>query len=230
MNEQHTLGWYRDRLGKITGSRVGVLMKKGKKSEFTEEAMSYIYQLAAERAIAKRVLEDDLEFEAYINATTFETKAMRFGTETEATARDAYSFQTGEIVKEVGACLHFDIPNFASSPDGITESNASIEIKCPTQSTFMKYCHRIFDAASLLIVNPDYYYQCMAHIMCANTIRTDFIVFSPFQERDTHIIPVYPDDFIFKMIEERITLANQLIDDIVSSQQKLNILIYEQKS
>lgn len=218
MNEQHTLGWYRDRLGKITGSKVGVLMKKGRKAEFSEEGMAYIYQLAAERTLADYVLNNDDEFEHYVKLNTFETRAMRFGTETESVARDAYVSYTGKEVHEVGSCLHFDIPNFASSPDGITEDNVSLEIKCPTQSVFMKYCHRIHDAADLLMVNPEYYYQCMSHMMCANTIRTDFIAFSPFQKKDIHIVPIEPNDLIFKNIEERVTLANQLIDEIISTQ------------
>lgn len=37
MEAQHTLEWYRDRLGKITGSRAGDLMKSGRnKSELLE--------------------------------------------------------------------------------------------------------------------------------------------------------------------------------------------------
>ncbi len=50
MEAQHSLEWYRKRLGKVTGSRVGDLMKPGKKKEdlFGDTAKSYIYQLAAE--------------------------------------------------------------------------------------------------------------------------------------------------------------------------------------
>ena len=84
----------------------------------------------------------------------------------------------------------------------------------------MKYYHLIFDAASLLIVNPEYYYQCMAHMMCTGTERTDFIVFSPFQKNPIHIVPVYPDELIFRNMEERIKLANQLIDEIVSTKHR----------
>lgn len=220
MNEQHSIGWYRARLGNITGSRVGELMKKGKKSEFSDTAMSYIYQVAAERSLSDNIVNDDFELETYIQATTFETRAMKFGTEMEEVAREFYCKTTGAKVREVGSCSHFDIPHFASSPDGITEDNVSLEIKCPNQSTFMEYYHRIFDAASLLIVNPEYYYQCMAHMMCTGTERTDFIVFSPFQKNPIHIVPVYPDELIFRNMEERIKLANQLIDEIVSTKHR----------
>ena len=117
-------------------------------------------------------------------------------------------------------CSHKTIPDFGSSPDGLTVENVTLEIKCPNQSTFMKYKHRIEDDASLLMVNPEYYYQCMAHMMCTGSERTDFIVFSPFQRDNIHIVPVYPNDLIFKNIEDRVRLANDFINEIISSKHK----------
>lgn len=65
MEAQHTLEWYRKRLGKITGSRVGDLMKTSRKKDemFGDTAKSYIYQLAAERDMNPAIVEDDELFE-----------------------------------------------------------------------------------------------------------------------------------------------------------------------
>lgn len=216
-NSQHSLGWFRSRLGNITGSKVGVLMNNGKKNIFSKEGMTYIYQLAAERTMAEQVVNDDFEFENYLEQVSYETRAMRFGTMMEGVARQRYCDIRGVQCQEVGLCKHFDIPHFASSPDGLINGNITLEIKCPNQDTYMKYRHRIDDGASLLMVKPEYYYQCMAHMMCTGSERTDFIAFSPFQKDNIHIVPIYPDELIFRNIEERVKLANELINEIIST-------------
>lgn len=49
MEAQHTIEWYRKRLGCITGSECGVLMKSGRNDRFSDAAKTYIYQIAGER-------------------------------------------------------------------------------------------------------------------------------------------------------------------------------------
>lgn len=44
MEAQHTIEWYRKRLGCITGSECGVLMKSGRNGCFSDAAKTYIYQ------------------------------------------------------------------------------------------------------------------------------------------------------------------------------------------
>lgn len=215
---QRQLGWYRARLGNITGSQVGRLMKRGRSSYFGDDAMSYIYQLAAERTMAREILEDDEAFEAYLNQVNVTTNAMRFGTEMEAEARDLYCFENIVSCVEVGLCRHFDIEHFASSPDGIILEDGkkvALEIKCPTQAVFMRYCTEIKDNASLLKVKPEYFYQCMAHMMCTGAVRTDFIAFSPFQQKKLHTTRILPDESVFGEMAERINKANELINNII---------------
>lgn len=43
MEAQHTIEWYRKRLGCITGSECGVLMKSGRNDRFSDAAKTYIY-------------------------------------------------------------------------------------------------------------------------------------------------------------------------------------------
>lgn len=218
MNEQHSLGWFRARLGRITGSQVGRLMKKGRNSYFGEDAMSYIYQLAAERSMSRRIIDNDELFAEYLENVNYSTKAMQFGTEMEAEAREAYCFVKMVECNEVGLCQHFDVADFASSPDGVVIEDGervTIEIKCPVQATWMRYRSEVHDNASLLKVKPEYFYQCMAHIMCLASIRTDFIAYSPFQENPLHIVPIYPDYEVFDEMEERINKANEKINELI---------------
>ena len=219
---QHTLDWYRARLGNITGSRVGDLMKypRGKKEGFTDTAMNYLYQLAAERSMNPSLVADDDRFGDYLMQVDNTTKAMRFGTEYEAYARDLYQRVTRRRVVEVGSCLHRSIPHFASSPDGFYYDEGKgergcIEIKCPGQSNYMKYVHRVSDGLSLLETEPKYFYQCQSHILCTRSRWTDFIVYCPFQLHPIHIVRIFPVKEEIDRMKKRIAEANRTIELIL---------------
>ena len=97
--EQRTLDWYRVRLGNITGSMVGVLMKEGRNDTFSETAKAYLYQLAAERSMNPAIVNDDELFEMYLYQVDVTTKAMRFGTEQEGKAElEAIRERMAEVI------------------------------------------------------------------------------------------------------------------------------------
>lgn len=217
--EQRTIGWMRERLGNITGSNVGLLMKSGRNDMFSDTAKNYIFQVAAERAMNPEIVNDDVAFAEYLSTVNVESKAMRFGTEQEASARDLYSRLTGRHIVEVGACKHPTIPNFASSPDGFNydeelRERGCIEIKCPSQNTFMKYKSEVYDNDSLLQVKYEYFYQCMAHAMCCDADWVDFVVYNPFQINPIHIVRILPDEKVFAEMEKRIKMADDIINQI----------------
>ncbi|PWB11825.1 YqaJ viral recombinase family protein [Paramuribaculum intestinale] len=216
--EQRTLEWYRARLGYITGSQVGSLMKSGRTKDkvFSDTALTYLYQLAGERSLNPEIVKDDNMFTFYLEQTTSQSKAMRFGTEQEENARAMYVDITGREVKEVGLCHHPQIKYLASSPDGITADGdvmGCVEIKCPTLSTYSKYVAEIHDNESLKKVNPDYYYQCQNHMACTEAQFCDFIVYCPFVENPIHIVRIQRDEDAIALIMERVELAEQIIEE-----------------
>jgi putative phage-type endonuclease len=216
--EQRTLEWYRARLGYITGSQVGSLMKSGRTKDkvFSDTALTYLYQLAGERSLNPEIVKDDNMFTFYLEQTTSQSKNMRFGTEQEENARAMYVDITGREVKEVGLCHHPQIKYLASSPDGITADGdvmGCVEIKCPTLSTYSKYVAEIHDNESLKKVNPDYYYQCQNHMACTEAQFCDFIVYCPFVENPIHIVRVQRDEDAIALIMERVELAEQIIEE-----------------
>lgn len=219
---QHTIGWYRARLGNITGSMVGVLMKEGRGYTFTDTAKTYLYQLAAERTMNPAIVDDDERFEDYIRQSDITTRAMRWGTEKEEEARDLYARVRRVNVVELGSCRHPSIPHFASSPDGFCYDEDSrvktcLEIKCPVQSTFMRYVHEVHDNDTLLSVKPEYFYQCMAHMMVTGSTQTDFIAYCPWQRIPMHITRIMADESVFSKMENRIALANAFIDEVTNT-------------
>lgn len=216
---QHTLGWYRARLGNITGSMVGVLMKKPKSGDFTDTAENYLYQLAAERTMSGRIIKDDEQFEQYLTEVRVETWAMRWGTEKEAEARSIYQEMTGDKVVELGSCRHKEVETFASSPDGYIVKDDGIkiclEIKCPTQAVYIKYAATITDAATLKAVKPEYYWQCMAHMACTDADYTVFIAYCPWQAVGMHVVQIERDEAEIEAMLERVKLGEAFIQRIV---------------
>ncbi|WP_247458249.1 YqaJ viral recombinase family protein [Bradyrhizobium sp. 2] len=53
---------------------------------------------------------------------------MQAGTETEPEARDAYSFYTGQTVRQVGLIRHRSIEQSHASPDGLIGDDGMLEI------------------------------------------------------------------------------------------------------
>lgn len=118
MIEQRTEEWLQQRAGRITASRfIDVLsvLKSGKPSE------------------ARQKYQRELVFEILSGVPKQSTSAsaMKWGSEIEQYAREAYEIETGNIVKPAEFTLHPILPHVGSSPDGLVEPNGGIEIKCP---------------------------------------------------------------------------------------------------
>ena len=218
---QRTDDWFRARLGRFTGSMLGTLMQKGRgNSEFGQTAMAYIYRLAAERTMNREIVDDDEAFAAYVAATDSTTKAMRWGTEQEACARELYTRLTGNRVVEVGSCPHPRIPNFACSPDGFFYDEYKperyvIEIKCPSQAKYAEYAATIFDNGSLLAAEPGYYWQTQGEMMCLGADWCDFVAYCPWQADPMRVVRLFPDAQAQRRIEGRIAKAEEIITNIM---------------
>lgn len=221
--EQRSLDWYRSRIGNITGSRVGDLMKSGRKKDdiFGETAKSYLLQLAAERMMNPVVMDNDDIFQQYVDSVSVTSKAMRFGTEQEEFARDLFERRAGITIEDVSSCKHDTIEYFAASPDGLIYYDmrpvACVEIKCPKQEAFMRYSTQIHDAASLKEVMPQYYWQVQAEMECTNTDICYFIAYSPWQLRPLHVCEIQKNGADVQLMLERVALANDYIQKLIDN-------------
>lgn len=223
---QHSLDWFRARLGYITGSNVGLIMKSGRGKTFSDTAENYLYDVAGDRTLNKKIIESDEMFEEYLKLRDVSSKAMRWGNEQEPNARALYVAKTGIEMVEVGSCRHPTIPFFASSPDGFhynenTGEKICLEIKCLGQKEYMKYLHLVKDGNGLKEVNSQYFYQCHSHMMVTGAIATDFVVYNPFQDLPINIIRIHKDEAIAQLISDRVNLGNEFIKDIMDSRNRL---------
>ena len=224
--EQRSLEWHRLRCGCITGSKVADIMKSGRKKDeiFSETAKAYLFQVAGERLFNPAFLNDDDIFQDYIDQVSVSTKAMQWGSDQEDAAKELYmqmNFPECEIT-ELSSCKHDTIPYFAASPDGAIygrdgEDLKIIEVKCPNINTYMKYRTLIHDAASLKETEPKYYWQMMAEMSCTGATSGIFITYCPWLSKPIHWAEIGRIDDDIKMMEGRVILANDFINEIINN-------------
>lgn len=121
MIEQGTEAWFEARRGKLTASRISDAIARTK-SGWGASRANYMAQLVAERLTGEV-------------ADSFQSPAMKWGTETEPEARSAYEFFMDETVEQIGFVDHPNIPMAGASPDGLIGNAGLIEIKCPNTAT-----------------------------------------------------------------------------------------------
>ena len=224
--EQRSLDWHRLRIGSFTGSKIGDLMKSGRKKEqiFGDTAMSYIFKVAAERMLNPVFVNDDELFGQYIEQQQVYSKAIIWGQEQEDNAKDLLMKKNPEWeLADVSSCKHDNIPHFAASPDAIIYDRKKLmvgEIKCPSVHTFVRYLVEINDAESLKKVQPDYFYQMQAEMACTNAESGIFVAYCPWLVKPIHIVPIERDEEAIKAIEERVVKANEIVEQIINGTYK----------
>ena len=124
-SEQGTDEWYRSRMGIPTASAFGKIMTPtGKKSSQSD---AYMNMLVAEWLLDKPQPNETFGW-------------MDHGNETEAEARDAYEFISGNEVVPVGVVYKNAGRLVGCSPDALlTSIEKGCEIKCPAPHTHISY-------------------------------------------------------------------------------------------
>jgi putative phage-type endonuclease len=163
MVEQGTEGWFADRLGKVTASRLADVLAKTK-TGYSASRNNYMTQLVLERITQNR-------------AESFSNAAMLHGTEQEPFARAAYEAHTGQMVEEVGFIPHPVIDLAGASPDGLVGDDGMVEIKCPSSSTALEVWLTHSQGGNP--VDAKYYAQMQWQMRCADRSWCDYVVFDP---------------------------------------------------
>ena len=156
--EQGSAEWLTMRLGKVTASRVGDVLSKGRGTSPSQKEKSYMMELIAETLTGQ-------------SKPFFENDAMRWGTETEPQARSMYEINNDFVtVKEVA---FIELNEFIGvSPDGLVGENGLLEIKCPTTTTQIN--RALSDDYS-----SDYKAQIQMQLWISGRDWCDFVSFDP---------------------------------------------------
>lgn len=127
---------------------------------------------------------------------SFTNDAMRWGTEQEPAAREAYSFVQGVSVVEVGLRKHPTLNGSHASPDGLVGDDGLVEIKCPNSATHI---------ATLLgaPIADKYVKQMQWQMRVYDRQWCDFVSYDPRfpVEMQLHIIRVERDDALIADME-----------------------------
>lgn len=131
---------------------------------------------------------------------SFTNEAMRWGTDHEPAAREAYSFIKGVSVVEVGLMKHPTIAGSHASPDGLVDDDGLVEIKCPNTATHI--------ATLLGAPIADKYIKQMQWQMRVYDRRwCDFVSYDPRMpvEMQLHIARVDRDDAMIAEMEAAVS-------------------------
>lgn len=125
--EQRSADWHAARLGRVTSSCAAEMLATRKDKSEAAGRRNLRVRLALER-ITNRSLE-----------SSYQSDAMRQGTEREADAVSLYEVLTGSIIRTVGFVCHDDLMAGAS-PDGyVGEWEGLVEAKSPLPATHWEY-------------------------------------------------------------------------------------------
>lgn len=118
---------------------------------------------------------------------------------------------------EVTECGFFSVGNYGASPDGLVGSDAILEIKCPTKSTFFKL-------VANNEVDPKYYAQMQLQMLATKRNKAHFFNYLIIDGKEYHheIIVDKNDAFcenMLKRIEEATEIKNEFINKINNNKQ-----------
>lgn len=129
---QRTDEWYAARIGKLTASRILDATGRTKGRQTKTKGFIPGKYLAARETYLGHVIAERLTGQPY---DAYVSRRMQRGQETEAEARAAYSFYSGNPITLCGFIDHPSIPMAGASPDGMVREDGLVETKCPDSAT-----------------------------------------------------------------------------------------------
>ena len=195
--------WFAVRMGKITASKLGDLMRVTKYGESTYKTRLRM-ELAIERLTGKSA------------SPNFMNKAMQDGVEREPDARKLFEAITGKEVAECGSFDHPDIVNTSASPDGLIRGeDAVLELKCPTHITHAK---------NLLSekMPKNYEYQVQWQIACTESEYAYFASYHPDFPKELRLkwVKVLRDNIMILEIEDEVRKFDAEVEELINQLKK----------
>lgn len=192
--EQRSEAWFNIRKGKITSSEIHKIMGK---DSLSETAKTYLLDKVSETLGGFAALAAG--------------PALEWGTELEETAIEIYSGVRNVAVEKASFIAYND--HYGGSPDGLVAPDGILEVKCPYNSTNHFKHGLIKSDADFKKAKPDYYYQCISNMVCANAQWCDFISFDPRvkPEYSMYVYRLHRNEEEVKTMLERVeTAANYM--------------------
>ena len=190
--QQRSVEWYQQRLGRFTASEISRLLGKLTTQAGLKTFESYCMEKAIESVYG--MIEDD-----YVSPD------MQRGIDQEPYAFDKLWEILGERFINAGKAYFIAYGEHAgASPDGMSELNDVIEIKCPKPATFFKYC--------LTGDIPDNHYdQMQMQLLCTGGKKAYYFNYLTHMGEEYFHLKVVPrDNDRISLIEQRLAMAIEL--------------------
>lgn len=198
--DQRSEEWFRARLGKATASRVSDVVARTK-SGYSASRANYAAQLVCERLTG-------------VQADSFSSPAMQWGTDHEDDARAAYAFMRDVDVQSVGFVDHPMVSEAGASPDGLIGDKGLLEIKCPNTATHI-------DTLLNDVIADKYVIQMQWQLACCDRDWCDFASYDP-------RMPEHMRLYVRRIDRDRARIAEleaevgKFLDEVESTVSRLN--------
>ena len=198
---QRNEGWFADRCGKVTASRVKDIAAKPKTGRAFNDMTLTILNERLTGAIEETPV----------------SSAMQWGIDQEPHAIAAYENATGNFVIGTGLIDHPEIEMSGASPDGLVGRNGQIEVKCPTNKT---HINTLFTKE----VPKEYLPQITWQLACTKREWCDFVSYCPLLPKHLQIIVirVHASDLDIAGIERSVRDFNSNIESLMGDLESLD--------
>jgi hypothetical protein len=214
MIEQRSDGWFAERAGKITASRMCDVMveremgkfksgpRKGQTKPQPLALANYAHQLAAERLTMKPRKQ-------------VRAAALQWGRDVEPAAVAAYQAETGVIVEQCGFFQHPKYDFIGASPDFLVGADGGGEIKSPESS-------EVHLQTLLTGLPPEHIEQIQGGLWVTGRKWWDFISYHPDfpEELRIYIQRVERDEEYIQRLEAACLLMEADVQEIINTIQR----------
>lgn len=198
MSNQGTPEWHQERAGKFTGSRfVDVLARNKKDGKPLKAYHDLIWDVAVERLTG---IQEE-------GPTGF---ALQWGKDVEPFAREAYEFESGNLVTESGFIVHPKYPFCGCSPDGLIGDKGGVEIKSPKSS-------KIHLARFIEGMPEEYRPQVQGCMWVTGREFWDFVSYDPRMPaaHRLFLVRVYRDEPYIAQLEAAVLEAEDKVQELI---------------
>jgi hypothetical protein len=184
---------------------------------FPDGAKTY----ATEKAVEMLTMQD--------MTPTFKSKAMEWGSNTEAEAVEAIYNKYGLVVENYGDNQEFVLLNkdVGCTPDGLIDDDAGIETKCPESTTHIKYL-QIKSVGEFKELKPEYYWQIQGCMYVTGREKWLFVSYDKrftYKELQLKVIVIYRNENDIEFLDKRIKMAiayrNKIYQEILNLNQEI---------
>lgn len=190
--------WLKNRLGRITGSRICDVMNYLKKGGESAARRNYRMELIAERLTNRA-------------ADHYTSPEMIRGSEMESEARSRYELAAKVMIEPVGFVLHPKYDFTGASPDGLIGDDGIYEAKCPKSETLLAW----LDSET---VPEEYIYQVQWELACTEREWCDFHAHDDRLPAEVAnlVIRAYRDEGMIQAIENEVVKMNEEIEEFIA--------------